>query len=103
MCIRDRVGIARTLLKNPPILLLDEATSALDAGTENDIQVTLQGAAKERTVIVIAHRLSTIADADHILVLHDGQVCEYGTHNQLVAAGGRYSMLWQRQTAEKSA
>ena len=100
---KQRVGIARTLLKNPPILLLDEATSALDAGTENDIQVTLQGAAKERTVIVIAHRLSTIADADHILVLHDGQVCEYGTHNQLVAAGGRYSMLWQRQTAEKSA
>ena len=100
---KQRVGIARTLLKNPPILLLDEATSALDAGTENDIQETLQGAAKERSVIVIAHRLSTIADADHILVLHEGRVCEYGTHSELVSMAGRYAALWHRQIMEKSA
>ena len=100
---KQRVGIARTLLKNPPILLLDEATSALDAGTENDIQEMLQGAAKERSVIVIAHRLSTIADADHILVLHEGRVCEYGTHSELVSMAGRYAALWHRQIMEKSA
>ena len=100
---KQRVGIARTLLKNPPILLLDEATSALDAGTENDIQETLQGAVKERSVIVIAHRLSTIADADHILVLHEGRVCEYGTHSELVSMAGRYAALWHRQIMEKSA
>lgn len=100
---KQRVGIARTLLKNPPILLLDEATSALDAGTENDIQETLQGATKERSVIVIAHRLSTIADADHILVLHEGRVCEYGTHSELVSMAGRYAALWHRQIMEKSA
>ena len=100
---KQRVGIARTLLKNPPILLLDEATSALDAGTENDIQETLQGAVKERSVIVIAHRLSTIADADHILVLHEGRVCEYGTHSELVSKAGLYAALWHHQIMEKSA
>ena len=100
---KQRVGIARTLLKNPPILLLDEATSALDAGTENDIQVTLQSAGKQRSVIAIAHRLSTIANADYILVLHEGQVCERGSHSELVAMGGRYAALWHRQTIETAA
>ena len=100
---KQRVGIARTLLKNPPILLLDEATSALDAGTENDIQVTLQSAGKQRSVIAIAHRLSTIANADYILVLHEGQVCERGSHSELVAMGGRYAALWHRQTIENAA
>ena len=94
---KQRVGIARTLLKDPPILLLDEATSALDTETEASIQEALRRAGEGRTVITIAHRLSTIADADRIVVLQDGEVVEQGTHDGLLAGGGRYSALWARQ------
>ncbi len=97
---KQRVGIARTLLKNPPILLLDEATSALDTETERDIQEALRRMGEGRTVLTIAHRLSTIADADLILVLEDGRVVERGTHEALIARGGRYAELWQLQERE---
>ena len=98
---KQRVGIARTLLKNPPILILDEATSALDTQTERDIQESLARMGEGRSVITIAHRLSTIADADQILVLEAGELVERGTHEVLVAAGGRYSAMWARQSAEE--
>jgi ABC-type transport system involved in Fe-S cluster assembly fused permease/ATPase subunit len=100
---KQRVGIARTLLKNPPILLLDEATSALDTGTEHEIQDALARAAQGRTVITIAHRLSTIADADRIVVLENGQVAEEGRHADLLEKGGRYAGLWNRQQSEEEA
>jgi len=100
---KQRVGIARTLLKDPPILLLDEATSALDTETERDIQGALQRAAQGRTVITIAHRLSTVADADRIVVLEDGGVAEEGTHSDLLARHGRYAALWRHQQAESAA
>lgn len=98
---KQRVGIARTLLKNPPILLLDEATSALDSGTEREIQAALAEMSAGRSVIAIAHRLSTIADADQILVLEAGQVIEAGTHEALLAREGAYAALWARQMAEE--
>lgn len=97
---KQRVGIARTLLKNPPILLLDEATSALDTQTERDIQDSLRAMGQGRTVITIAHRLSTIADADQIVVLEAGRIVEQGTHEQLLARPGRYAAMWARQSAE---
>ena len=97
---KQRVGIARTLLKNPPILLLDEATSALDTQTERDIQDSLRAMGEGRTVITIAHRLSTIADADEIVVLEKGEIVEQGRHEALLAAGGRYAAMWARQSAE---
>ncbi|MDG1376543.1 MAG: ABC transporter ATP-binding protein/permease [Yoonia sp.] len=100
---KQRVGIARTLLKNPPILLLDEATSALDTETEMEIQAELKAMSQGRTVITIAHRLSTIADADLIVVLEDGKVVEQGTHDALLAAEGRYAQLWNRQVEEEPA
>jgi len=100
---KQRVGIARTLLKNPPILLLDEATSALDTQTERDIQESLKAMGQGRTVITIAHRLSTIADADQIVVLEAGRVVERGRHEQLVNAGGRYAAMWARQSSEEEA
>jgi ATP-binding cassette subfamily B protein len=98
---KQRVGIARTLLKNPPILLLDEATSALDTATESDIQDALARAAQGRTVIMIAHRLSTVAGADRIVVLEEGRVVEEGSHADLLAREGRYAALWQRQSREE--
>jgi ATP-binding cassette subfamily B protein len=97
---KQRVGIARTLLKNPPILLLDEATSALDTETEMEIQAELKLMGEGRTVITIAHRLSTIADADRIVVLEDGVIVEEGTHDDLIARDGRYAHLWNRQVEE---
>jgi ATP-binding cassette, subfamily B, heavy metal transporter len=98
---KQRVGIARTLLKNPPILILDEATSALDTQTERDIQDSLREMGQGRSVITIAHRLSTIADADQILVLEDGRVTEAGRHEALLALEGRYAAMWARQSAEE--
>ncbi|MCV2872951.1 ABC transporter ATP-binding protein/permease [Defluviimonas sp. WL0050] len=98
---KQRVGIARTLLKNPPILLLDEATSALDTQTERDIQDSLKAMGEGRTVITIAHRLSTIADADRIVVLEKGEIVEEGTHDDLLARGGRYAAMWARQSADE--
>ncbi|WP_127900496.1 ABCB family ABC transporter ATP-binding protein/permease [Solirhodobacter olei] len=97
---KQRVGIARTLLKNPPILLLDEATSALDTQTERDIQESLKAMGQGRTVITIAHRLSTIADADRIVVLEHGVVVEEGRHEELLVRGARYAAMWNRQSAE---
>ncbi|MDB2609863.1 ABC transporter ATP-binding protein/permease [Paracoccaceae bacterium] len=98
---KQRVGIARTLLKNPPILLLDEATSALDSETEHEIQGALARAGLGRTVIVIAHRLSTVAEADMIVVLENGVVVETGRHEALLAKAGRYYDLWMLQSAEQ--
>jgi len=94
---KQRVAIARTILKNPSILLLDEATSALDSHTEREIQAALDQIAEGRTTIVIAHRLSTIIGADEILVLDAGEIIERGTHDELLARGGSYFALWQRQ------
>jgi len=100
---KQRVGIARTLLKNPPILILDEATSALDSETEASIQGALKLAGEGRTVITIAHRLSTISDADRIVVLEDGLVAEEGSHESLLTRNGRYAALWNRQMQEEEA
>jgi ATP-binding cassette subfamily B protein len=100
---KQRVAIARTLLKNPPILVLDEATSALDTRTEQAIQETLDRVAESRTTIMIAHRLSTIVNADQIVVLDDGRVAERGTHDELLDRGGLYADLWYRQAAEQLA
>jgi ATP-binding cassette, subfamily B, heavy metal transporter len=98
---KQRVAIARTLVKNPPILLLDEATSALDTRTEQEILATLRRIAKGRTTIAIAHRLSTIADADNILVLDHGRLVESGDHAGLIARGGLYAEMWNRQANER--
>ncbi|MFL6779619.1 MAG: ABCB family ABC transporter ATP-binding protein/permease [Sphingomicrobium sp.] len=98
---KQRVAIARTLLKDPPILILDEATSALDSRTEEAIQSTLNDVARNRTTIVIAHRLSTVVGADQIVVLDAGRVVERGTHAELLAMGGLYAELWTRQAAER--
>jgi len=98
---KQRVAIARTLLKNPPVLILDEATSALDSRTEAEIQATLEAIAKRRTTIVIAHRLSTVVDADEIVVLEAGRVAERGSHAQLLRRNGLYAEMWARQAAEQ--
>jgi ATP-binding cassette subfamily B protein len=94
---KQRVAIARTILKNPRILILDEATSALDTRTEQEIQAALRGVSRGRTTLVIAHRLSTVVEADEIIVLVDGRIAERGTHAGLVAAGGTYAAMWERQ------
>ncbi len=96
---KQRVAIARTLLKNPAILVFDEATSALDSQAEQAIQTQLKEIARNRTTLVIAHRLSTIADADQILVMDQGRIVERGTHAQLLAAGAVYARMWERQLA----
>ncbi len=95
---KQRVAIARTLLKDPRILILDEATSALDTRTEQEIQAALRDAARGRTTLVIAHRLSTVVEADEILVLSDGQVAERGSHAELIARDGVYAAMWRRQS-----
>jgi ATP-binding cassette subfamily B protein len=94
---KQRVAIARTILKAPPILLFDEATSALDSQTERDIQANLRDMARNHTTLVIAHRLSTVIDADEIIVLEDGRVAERGRHPELLAANGKYAAMWRRQ------
>jgi len=99
---KQRVAIARTLVKNPPILLLDEATSALDTRTEQDILDTLHRIERGRTTIAIAHRLSTVADADRILVLDQGELAEEGSHASLLARGGLYAEMWERQASERT-
>jgi ATP-binding cassette, subfamily B, heavy metal transporter len=97
---KQRVAIARTLLKDPPVLILDEATSALDSRTEAEIQRTLRDVSERRTTIIIAHRLSTIVDADEIIVLDGGRVAERGTHASLLRQNGLYAEMWARQAAE---
>lgn len=100
---KQRVAIARTVLKDPAILVFDEATSALDSKSEQAIQAQLKEIAKNRTTLVIAHRLSTIADAQQILVLDHGRIIERGTHTALLAANGAYAQMWQRQQARQDA
>ena len=100
---KQRVAIARTLLKNPPVLIFDEATSALDSANERAIQAELKSAAQGKTALVIAHRLSTVADAHEIVVLHQGRVVERGPHAALMAANGRYAEMWRLQQAGQDA
>jgi ATP-binding cassette subfamily B protein len=99
---KQRVAIARTLLKNPPILIFDEATSALDSANERAIQAELKSAAQNKTTLLIAHRLSTVVDAHEILVMDGGRILERGSHNELLAKGGRYAEMWalQQQSGE---
>jgi ABC-type transport system involved in Fe-S cluster assembly fused permease/ATPase subunit len=94
---KQRVGVARAILKDPPILILDEATSALDSQTESEVQAALSEAARGRTTIAVAHRLSTIAKADLILVMEEGRLTEAGTHGELLAEDGRYAAMWLKQ------
>jgi ATP-binding cassette subfamily B protein len=94
---KQRVAIARVILKNPQILIFDEATSSLDSHTEHEIQTSLNELSARRTTLIIAHRLSTVVDADEILVLDDGVIVERGTHNGLLGRGGTYAGMWERQ------
>ena len=98
---KQRVGIARTLLKDPPILVLDEATSALDTETEREIQSELRAMSAGRSVIMIAHRLSTVVDADAIVVLEGGVIVEAGTYKELIAHNGRFAQMWSKQQSEE--
>ena len=99
---KQRVAIARTILKDPRILILDEATSALDTRTEQDIQAALRAVARHRTTLVIAHRLSTVVDADEIIVLADGRVAERGRHAALLARDGLYARMWALQAEQET-
>lgn len=99
---KQRVAIARTLLKDPPVLVLDEATSALDSRTETEIQTVLRDISRQRTTLVVAHRLSTVVDADEIIVLDQGRIAERGRHADLVQGDGLYAMMWARQAAERA-
>jgi ATP-binding cassette, subfamily B, heavy metal transporter len=101
---KQRVAIARTLLKNPPIMIFDEATSALDSANERAIQAELKGVARNKTTLLIAHRLSTVIDAHEILVMDAGRIIERGSHQQLLAKGGRYAQMWslQQQSSEQA-
>ena len=98
---KQRVAIARTLLKDPPVLVLDEATSALDSRTETEIQTVLRDISRKRTTLVVAHRLSTVVDADEIIVLDKGVIVERGRHADLVRSDGLYALMWNRQAAER--
>jgi len=98
---KQRVAIARTLLKNPPILIFDEATSALDSANERAIQAELHGVAQNKTTLVIAHRLSTVVDAHEILVMDAGHIVERGTHAELLARQGRYAGMWALQQSSE--
>ena len=100
---KQRVAIARTILKGPPILVLDEATSALDSHTEKEIQDALERVSRNRTTLVIAHRLSTIVGADEIIVLDGGEIVERGTHYALLAKNGLYASMWNRQREAEEA
>jgi ATP-binding cassette subfamily B protein len=96
---KQRVAIARTLLKNPPVLIFDEATSALDSANERAIQAELRSVSQGKTALVIAHRLSTVVDAHEIVVMEQGRVVERGPHAELLARGGRYAEMWRLQQA----
>jgi ATP-binding cassette subfamily B protein len=97
---KQRVAIARTLLKNPPVLIFDEATSALDSANERAIQAELKSAARGKTALVIAHRLSTVVDAHEIVVMERGRIVERGPHEQLLALNGRYAEMWRLQQSD---
>ena len=99
---KQRIAIARVLLKDPPLLILDEATSSLDSLAEQAILGTLEEIAQSRTTLAIAHRLSTIQDADKILLLNDGRITEAGSHAELLALGGDYAELWRYQQSTSS-
>ena len=95
---KQRLTIARVILRNPPLVILDEATSSVDTLTEAKIQQAVDNLVKERTTLVIAHRLSTVRQADQIVVLDKGRIIEKGTHDALIASNGHYAKLWQTQT-----
>jgi len=99
---KQRVAIARTILKNPRILILDEATSALDTKTEREIQKSLMEISKERTTLIVAHRLSTVVNADEIIVLEKGEIKERGSHDELLSFNGIYYKMWQSQKPEST-
>lgn len=98
---RQRVAIARTILKGAKIILLDEATASLDTNTEEHVQRSFANLAHDRTILVVAHRLSTVEGADQILVFHEGQVVERGTHQELIKLNGRYASMWWKQTGNR--
>ena len=100
---KQRVAIARTILKNPRILLFDEATSSLDSHTEKEIQVSLREVSTDRSTLVIAHRLSTVVHADEIVVMDNGEIVERGRHAALLARDGRYASMWRRQQEAEEA